>query len=167
MQSACSKSLPLTSGKQTNEQTQTPQRGITGQVWPAMLPSPASSFPHFPSSPFVHCSHSALSQPGAGCVPSPLGVLDQLFLKWNAVSTLLLLLSTLSLQSLPRLSFLRMGWGGSWKCSPNNQYILQYHSELKGVFSCPSSLLDCKLIEGRYWVLLTAVAPASHPLPGR
>lgn len=74
---------------------------------------------------------------------------------------------TLSLQSLPRLSFLRMQWGGSWKCSPNNQYIPQYHSESKGVFSCPSSLLDCKLIEGRYWVLLTAVAPASHPLPGR
>ena len=42
----------------------------------------------------VHCNHTALSQPGANCVLSPLWVLGLLFLYWKTVSTLGFLPST-------------------------------------------------------------------------
>lgn len=57
-----------------------------------------SSFTFFlcspPRSSYCSYNHTALSQPGADCVLSPLWVLDPLFLYWKAVSTLRFLPST-------------------------------------------------------------------------
>ena len=124
MQPACSNSLPLTSGKRTK---QTPQCGMTSCIWSATLHSPASPFSSVPllTPCTVRCNPAtALPCPSLGWTMFflPSGSWTHCFftgkLSLPSASSL-----ALSLQSFLGLSFLKKGWGNSWKYSPNNQYI--------------------------------------------
>lgn len=120
MQPACQ---TLSHSFRQKDQTSS-QCGMTSYIWSALFS--ASPFPLFPSSLLVlyaaatlqlHCPVPAWS---GLCSFSPLG-LDCVSLLEAVYPPLPPL--ALSLQSFLGLSFLKKGWGNSWKYSPNNQYI--------------------------------------------
>ena len=120
MQPACSNSLPLTSGKRIK---QTPQCGMTSCMWSATLHSPASPFSSAPLLALPTVAATTLPCPSLGRTVFflPSGSWTHCFftgkLSLPSASSL-----ALSLQSFLGLSFLKKGWGNSWKYSPNNQY---------------------------------------------